>query len=258
MFMVNVLGVPFYDRDIGSAVEMIARDLWSPTLQNRCISATGAHGLVEAHKDPVFRQVLHSFFINLPDGMPVVWIGRLKGAKSIQRCYGPDFFAALMKATAQMPVAHFLCGGKEGVALQLQQACKDKFDNHHVTGTFCPPFREMTDEEMKDLAGRITESGAQVVWIGLGCPKQEKFAARLSRFTRTGYIVAVGAAFDFHTGNLRQAPKWVQNIGFEWLFRLLMEPKRLYRRYLEVVPMFIWLNLKEFAGYILFPPRRSP
>jgi N-acetylglucosaminyldiphosphoundecaprenol N-acetyl-beta-D-mannosaminyltransferase len=253
--MVNVLGVPFYDRDIGSAVEMIVRDLRSPTLQNRCISATGAHGLVEAHKDPVFRQVLHSFFLNLPDGMPVAWIGRLKGAKSMRRCYGPDFFAALMKATARMPVSHFFCGGKEGVALQLKQACKDKFDNDHVTGVFCPPFREMTDEEMEELAGRIAASGAQVVWIGLGCPKQEKFAARLSKFASTGYIAAVGAAFDFHTGNVRQAPKWVQNTGFEWLFRLMMEPKRLYKRYLEVVPKFIWLNLREFTDYYVFGKR---
>lgn len=249
--MVKVLGVPLFDRDIEAAVEQILADLSSSVGNNYCISATGAHGLVEANKDEAFRNILNSFYINLPDGMPGVWVGRLKGAKEMRRCYGPDFFAALMAATAHLPINHFFCGGKDGVASDLKQACELKFGNKNITGIYTPPFREMTDHEMGDLGQQIIHSGAHIVWIGLSTPKQEKFAVRLSKFTQTRFVVTVGAAFDFYTGRVKQAPKWMQNAGLEWFFRLLMEPKRLYKRYFEIVPKFIWLNIKEFLDFYI-------
>lgn len=170
----------------------------------------------------------------------------------MKRCYGPDFFAALIKTTADLPMNHFFCGGKDGVAIQLKQVCQDRFGNNCVTGTYCPPFRELTEEEMKQLGQQIDGSHAHIVWIGLSTPKQEKFAERLVRYTRANFIITVGAAFDFHTGNVKQAPKWMQKAGLEWFFRLLMEPKRLFRRYSEIVPKFIWLNIKEFMDFYIF------
>ena len=251
--MVTVLGVFLFDEDIASAVKKILSELSSPGgTGNLCISATGAHGLVEANKDAAFKKILEDFHINLPDGMPAVWVGRLKGAKKMRRCYGPDFFSALIMATAHLPFNHFFCGGKEGVALQLKDVCAQKFHNKRITGIYCPPFREMTDEEMADLGQRIVDSGAHIVWIGLSTPKQEKFAARLCRFTKTQLIITVGAAFDFHTGGVKQAPRWMQNMGMEWFFRLIMEPKRLYKRYFEIVPKFIWLNIKEFLDFYIY------
>lgn len=255
--MISVLNVPLYDKTIDNAVtDVIGRvKQWSESDTIHCISATGAHGLIEAHKDANFKAILCNFFLNLPDGMPAVWIGRLKGAKQMKRCYGPDFFKALISATADLPINHFFCGGKEGVALHLQEVCSIKFANKCVTGTYCPPFRELTDDEMIALGQQIIDSGAHIVWIGLSTPKQEKFADRLSRVTKTCFIITVGAAFDFHTGNVKQAPKWMQNAGLEWFFRLIMEPKRLYRRYFEIVPKFIWLNIKEFLDFYIYKKR---
>ncbi len=255
--MVKVLDVPLYDRSIDDAVKEIVDDLSQNVSLSSplCISATGAHGLVEAHKDDAFKQILASFYMNLPDGMPAVWVGRWKGARQMQRCYGPDFFAAMMKATAGLSVQHFFCGGKEGVAKELQNVCKDQWGNDGVVDVYCPPFRTLSDSEMQALGQHIEASGAHIVWIGLSTPKQEKFAARLVSFTQVRYIITVGAAFDFHTGRVKQAPKWMQNMGLEWFFRLLMEPKRLYKRYLEIVPKFIWLNIKEFLDFYISKKR---
>ncbi|PKQ67855.1 WecB/TagA/CpsF family glycosyltransferase [Raineya orbicola] len=243
---VKVLGIPLYNQNIPRAVAELIRICKEEKPQNRLVSATGAHGLVYAQENENFAKILQNFYWNLPDGMPGVWIGRWKGAKQMQRCYGPGFFAETMQKTASTPIKHFFCGGKEGVAEELKEKCGKKFGNYNIVGTFCPPFREMTDEEMRELGHKIQESGAEVVWIGLSTPKQELFATRLAKFVECHFIITVGAAFDFHTDKVKQAPRWVQNIGMEWFFRLLMEPKRLYKRYLHIVPKFIYLNFLEF------------
>jgi len=256
--MVQILGVPFFSKDIPSAVKQVISECAAGNLpKNYCISASGAHGLVEAHKNPSFKLALNQFYLNLPDGMPSVWVGRLKGAKEMRRCYGPNFFMEIMKASASLPIKHFLCGGKEGVADMLKLNCAQRFGNTNVVGTYCPPFRAMSDAEMEELAQRINQSGASIVWIGMSCPKQEQFAFRLAKFTQTHFIVAVGAALDFLTDQVKQAPKWVQNVGLEWFFRPLMEPKRLFRRYFEIVPTFIWLNIKEFVDFCLLKKKDS-
>ena len=128
----------------------------------------------------------------------------------------------------------------------LKKKVEVKFGNRNVVGTFSPPFREMTDNELKELAKDINSRKTNIVWIGLSTPKQEKFAYRLSKFTNVHFICTVGAAFDFHTGKVKQAPPFIQKLGLEWFFRLLMEPKRLWKRYFEIVPLFIWYNFLEF------------
>jgi N-acetylglucosaminyldiphosphoundecaprenol N-acetyl-beta-D-mannosaminyltransferase len=248
-YKIGILGIPMYCRSLNSAVEdLVSTCMESSDKVNRCISATGAHGLVTARKDATFAAVLKSFYRNLPDGMPGVWVGRFKGAREMERCYGPDFFEGVIRKSAGFPVGHFFCGGKEGVAEELAAACRKKFGDVQIAGWYCPPFREMSDSEMEELGEKINESGADVVWIGLSTPKQERFALRLARFVEVHFIVAVGAAFDFHTGRVRQAPRWVQRSGLEWFFRLITEPKRLYKRYLEIVPAFIYYNVVEWVG----------
>lgn len=254
---VNILSIPIYAGNIETAVTSILEDLQhQPKSRNRCISATGAHGLVETHKNSNFKKLLSGFYWNLPDGMPTVWVGRLKGMKNMKRCYGPDFFEAFMKTSANKNLKHFFCGGKQGVAEKLKLISSLKFGNEQVTGVYCPPFREMTDDELAQLATKIKESGAKIVWIGLSTPKQELFADRLTKYVQVAYIITVGAAFDFHTGLLKQAPKWMQKLGLEWFFRLLMEPKRLFKRYFSIVPLFIWLNVKEFVEFYAFKKNR--
>jgi N-acetylglucosaminyldiphosphoundecaprenol N-acetyl-beta-D-mannosaminyltransferase len=253
----EVLGVKIYNKTINHAVSDIVESLLNKTAPaNACISATGAHGIIEAYLKPPFKEVLNSFYWNLPDGMPTVWVGWLKGEKQMERCYGPDFFKALLTASANKNIQHFFCGGKEGVAAILKEKCLQKFANNHISGVYCPPFREMNDAEMLELGQQINASSADIVWIGISTPKQEIFAQRLSKFTRVSYIITVGAAFDFHTDLLRQAPKWMQKAGLEWFFRLLMEPRRLYKRFFTIVPLFIWLNIKEFVEIYIFKKNR--
>ena len=129
--------------------------------------------------------------------------------------------------------------------MALAKASAIKLGNSNVVGTFSPPFREMTQEEFKNLGTLINSSGANLVWIGLSTPKQEIFAMELSKYINVNYIITVGAVFDFFTNNLQRAPQWIQKIGLEWLYRLCREPRRLFKRYAEIVPVFIWLNLKS-------------
>src|SRR5207248_8366603 len=143
-----------------------------------------------------------------------------------------------------------LCGGREGVSEQLREVCLEKFGNTNISGTYTPPFREMTEEELMELANRINRAGTDVLWIGLSTPKQEKFAARIAQYARVHYIATVVAAFDFHIGRIKEAPKIMRQIGLEWLFRLCSEPRRLYRRYIKVVPLYIYYNLAEFFLFI--------
>jgi N-acetylglucosaminyldiphosphoundecaprenol N-acetyl-beta-D-mannosaminyltransferase len=167
------------------------------------------------------------------------------------RCYGPDFFAGLMQATSKMGVAHFFCGGKPGVAEELKAAAESNWGNKNVTGTFSPPFSLMQEADWVELVSKVSESKAQVVWIGLSTPKQEKFAFELSKRVNVKFIITVGAAFDFHTGRLAQAPKWIQQAGMEWFFRLGKEPRRLWKRYIEIVPKFAILAGVDLIKYYL-------
>lgn len=243
--MVSVLNTRLYDKNIDTICLEIANEIETNDKNNYCISATGAHGIITALENNEFDHILKKFKHNIPDGMPAVWVGRLKGAKEMQRCYGPDFFKQMMITSAGKSINHYLCGGKEGVADRLKQACEAKFNNYNIVGAYSPPFREMSEAEMKKLAEDINLLNTNIVWIGLSTPKQEKFAYRLSKFTNVNYICTVGAAFDFHIDNVKQAPYWIQKIGMEWFFRLCVEPKRLYKRYFEIVPKFIYYNLKE-------------
>ncbi|MDE3235530.1 MAG: WecB/TagA/CpsF family glycosyltransferase [Bacteroidota bacterium] len=208
--------------------------------------------MVTANLNNDFRKILNEeFFLNLPDGMPAVWVGRIKGAKKMQRCYGPDFFKYVLKESANTEIKHFFCGGKEGVADELKKECEISFNNKNVVGTFCPPFRKMTESELLELSQKVKKTNANIVWIGLSTPKQEEFAVQLKSFLKDQIIITVGAAFDFHTGKVRQAPKWIQKIGMEWFFRLAIEPKRLYKRYSLIVPLFLYYNLVDFIKYLL-------
>jgi N-acetylglucosaminyldiphosphoundecaprenol N-acetyl-beta-D-mannosaminyltransferase len=249
--MVEILNIPMYDKGMDAAVRSViatCTDGQCPK-NNRLISATGAHGLVYAKKNPEFAEILKSFTMNLPDGKPTEWVGRLKGHWEMKQCRGPDFLMEVMIHSAPYPVRHFLCGGGEGVPEQLREACLEKFGNTSIVGIYSPPFRELTNEEVMELADRINKAETDILWIGLSTPKQEKFAARVARHTRVHCIVTVGAAFDFHIGKIKEAPKILRQMGVEWFFRLCSEPKRLYKRYAEVVPLYICYNFIEFLKF---------
>ncbi len=244
-----------FDASLASAIDTILATCLSADAprKSRLISATGAHGLVHAKKHRDFARTLGEFDMNLPDGMPVVWVGRyLKKSTAMERIRGADFFGALLARSAEWPIRHYLCGGKDGVAGRLADECRDRLANRWVVGTYTPPFRSLDEREWSDLARDIERSRADIVWIGLSTPKQEAFAHELARRVRVHYIATVGAAFDFHTGAVPEAPRVIQRSGFEWFYRMCLDPRRLVRRYAEIVPRFVLYTALE-----IFQPERQ-
>lgn len=241
--------IPVFAEDLPAAVSHLISLLADKKLtQSICISCTGAHGMIEAQENSNFKKTLQSFYLNLPDGMPLVWLAKIKGHQKARRCYGPDLFELLLKETSQTSYAHFFCGGKPGVAEELKRVSQIRWPGVRITGLDCPPFRTLDNGEWTALASAINDSGASIIWIGLGTPKQEVFAATLAPLIKGKIIVTVGAAFDFYTGQVKQAPRWIQQMGIEWFFRLIQEPKRLGPRYLKIVPKFTLVALADLWG----------
>ena len=173
-----------------------------------------------------------------PDGMPLVWLGRLFGHRHVTRVYGPDLLLELCAATAIPGLRHFFYGGGEGVAEILTSRLRERFPALVVAGTCTPPYRPLSAAERATIIETIEASRPDIVWVGLGAPKQERWMAEFAPNLRIPVLIGVGAAFDFHAGVKPQAPRWMQRSGLEWLFRLATEPRRLWRRYLLSVGVF--------------------
>lgn len=214
----------------------------------RVVAATSVHGLVEGWRNPALRAILQTSALITPDGMPLVWVGRLKGAAEMGRVYGPDLMLETCRQAAGTGVRHYLYGGATGVPERLADGLLARFPGLVVAGGHSPPFRELSDAELDEDAARLDAAGADLVWLGLGTPRQERRAAQLARRVRARVLVTVGAAFDFHTGRVRQAPRLLQKTGLEWAYRLSLEPRRLWRRYLTNVPLFVILATAELLG----------
>jgi len=218
--------------------------------RERChyVAVTGMHGVMEAFHDPGFRTILNSADLIVPDGMPLVWLGRLNGHKLARRVYGPEFMMAFCEATESCGYRHFFYGGKPGVAEKLASAWKARFPRLQVAGIYVPPFRPLTPEEDDAVVRQIELAAPDVLWVGLSTPKQECWMnAHLQRLS-VPVLVGVGAAFDFHTGEMRQAPRWMREHGLEWLFRLCLEPRRLWHRYIIYGSQFLfWVALEQLG-----------
>jgi N-acetylglucosaminyldiphosphoundecaprenol N-acetyl-beta-D-mannosaminyltransferase len=203
------------------------------------------HSLVEASKDQALAQVFQSASMVCTDGMPVVWLARRRGGPTAERVAGPDAMLAVCDRGRAHGLRHFFLGGTPGTAETLARRLARRYPGLDVAGSFAPPFRVMTAAEIVALAQQIAATGAHIVWIGLGSPKQEFFAANEGRRFGSAVVMPVGAAFDFHAGRLPRAPRWMQRLGLEWLFRLLSEPRRLAGRYLVTNTRFIYLVARE-------------
>ncbi len=198
------------------------------------------HNVMIARDDPDYAAALNGAEIATPDGMPLVWALRRMGYRQA-RVYGPDLLLAFAAHAAQEaePVRSYFYGGAPGVAEDLGAKLARRFPGLSVAGCESPPFRELSAEEDAAAVARINDSGAHVCWVGLGAPKQERWmAAHADRVEPV--MVGIGAAFDFLTGRVRQAPRWMMRLGLEWFFRLGAEPRRLWRRYLYYNPRFLW------------------
>jgi exopolysaccharide biosynthesis WecB/TagA/CpsF family protein len=217
-------------------------------------SLHAAHAIVTSSLDPVLREEVNRFDIVATDGQPVRWaMNWLHRAGLKDRVYGPELTLRLCQRAAQEGVSIYLYGGSPEVVERLRRNLIERYPGLEVAGAESPPFRKLTPEEDAAMVERINASGAGLVFIGLGCPKQDHFAAD-HRDTIQAVQVCVGAAFDFHAGNKRIAPAWMQRRGLEWLYRLCQEPRRLWRRYLVTNTQFVCLFLKQW----LWPKSRSP
>lgn len=206
------------------------------------------HAIMEAQDDPAFRDIQNNSVLTAPDGSPTVWIGRINGFNKMKRVRGADFMLQLCESTASTGTRHFLYGGKPGVAELLRDVLTLRYPGLQIVGTYTPPFRALNAQEEVELREQLLESGADVLWCGIGCPKQERFMAQYIETMPVRLMVGVGAAFDLNSGLLKDSPIWVQKCGLQWLHRLCQEPRRLWRRYLLNIPRFIWLYLLQKAG----------
>lgn len=244
-----IAGVAIYAGKLEGVVKKLAVSIErNDSLRSHCISATGAHGIVTAFQNTAFKDLLARFYLNLPDGMPLVFLARAKGFFGANRCYGPNLFLKVLERTSPF-AAHFFCGGKQGVASSLKLAMEKQFSGVKITGTYTPPFSPMSETDWEKLVKEIEEAKPHIIWVGLGTPKQEQFAWELSQKVKVSYIITIGAAFDFYTGQVRQAPRWIQQLSLEWLFRLIQEPRRLAGRYSRIVPTFALLGITNLATY---------
>jgi N-acetylglucosaminyldiphosphoundecaprenol N-acetyl-beta-D-mannosaminyltransferase len=214
------------------------------------VAVTGMHGVMESQQSPRFQAILDEASLVVPDGMPLVWLGRAKGFAMRRRVYGPELMATFCRTTASC-YRHFFYGGGPGVAKALASKLHQQY-GIKVAGTYSPPFRPLTPEEERNIVSEIRATAPDVVWVGLSTPKQEKWMWNFRRRLNVPVLVGVGAAFDFCAGRVKQAPAWMRENGLEWLFRLMTEPRRLWRRYLILGSKFVWnvnleiLKLKKF------------
>ncbi len=220
--------------------------------------ATSVHGLIEAHRDLEFRRILNQATVVTPDGMPLVWFGRLARQRLMERVYGPSLMKRVCALSAQYRLRHFFYGGVPGVADDLGQRMASEFPGLQVAGTYCPPFRSLRQEELDHIARVINGSAADVVWVGLSTPKQERWISAVRERLRAKLLGSVGAAFDFYTDRVPQAPRWMQTSGLEWAYRLAQEPRRLWRRYAYNNPRFIYLAALQLAGLKNFTDTKDP
>ena len=240
----EVLGVGVSAIDLEVSLELA--DRWIAAGKPGYVCVTGVHGVMEAQRDPEMRRILNGAAINLPDGMPMTWLGRLRGFKHMDRIFGPDFMAAMCNVSMARGYRNFFYGGQPGVVELLSETLQRRFPGLQVVGTYTPPFKALTLEEAEGFLVQVAQAKPHIVWVGLSTPKQEKFMAEFVDRLHVPMLVGVGAAFDYHTGRIRDCPRWVKRAGLQWLHRLAQDPKRLWKRYLRNNPAFVWRLIRPW------------
>lgn len=246
----RVLGVPIDVTDITNAVQSILH--WAGRGKARGVFLRDVHGVMRSIRDPDLMRIHEEADLVLADGAPLAWISRLRGVK-VGRVPGSDLVDAVCKASAGMGLRHYFFGGAPHVAEEMAETLQAKYPGLTVAGSYCPPMRDLkpgaklSKEEHAEIEA-IASSGADIIWVGLSTPKQEAWIAEAKEILPHGVCCGVGAAFDFHTGRIKRAPRWMQRRGLEWSYRLLSNPQRLWRRYLILAPMFVALSAYEELG----------
>jgi N-acetylglucosaminyldiphosphoundecaprenol N-acetyl-beta-D-mannosaminyltransferase len=242
----EVLGVPLALTDYEHTLDWIDHAVAAGHRGYLCVAAT--HTVMAAGDDPALRAAVLGADFTVPDGQPLVWALKALGHDVGDRVYGPDLMDRACARAARTGRRFYLYGGRnQGALAQLARVLRLRYPGLQIVGGHAPPFRELSDAEEEAIAADIRRSDAEVVWVGIGVPKQEMWMARMRHRLTTPVFVGVGAAFDFHAGLIPQAPGWMQRAGLEWLFRLAQEPRRLWRRYLRYNPRFVAGFARQWA-----------
>lgn len=247
MTSVSIIGLPIAVTDYSGAVQWIMQHA---TLADRAyaVEAANTHVAALARHDPDFGQSMTQFDLIVPDGMPLVWAVNAHlptGQKLKDRVYGPTLMLETLKATEdQNGYRHFLLGGKTSTLETLTETFATRFPGVTIAGSHSPPYGEWPEDEFDRICEHIRSSRANLIWVGLGCPKQEHWIARNKHKLPPGVYFGIGAAFAFHAGEVRQSPHVFQRLGLEWAYRLAMEPRRLFRRYFIYNTLFLYHLIK--------------
>jgi N-acetylglucosaminyldiphosphoundecaprenol N-acetyl-beta-D-mannosaminyltransferase len=243
----DVLGVPVSAITMADAVAAI--DRWIADRTPRYVCVTGVHGVMESQRDDELRNIHERAGLVTPDGMPLVWLAHLRGCAHVERVYGPDLMLACCARSLATGARHYFFGGAPGIADRMAERLTTRFPGLALAGTSCPPFRPLTAEEDDRIVQEINGAKPDIVWVGLSTPKQERWMASHVGRLAAPVLIGVGAAFDFHAGAKRQAPRWMQRSGLEWSFRLASEPRRLWKRYLVNNPLFLWQVSRDWVRH---------
>jgi N-acetylglucosaminyldiphosphoundecaprenol N-acetyl-beta-D-mannosaminyltransferase len=252
---VDVLGIPLARIDYDGALDWMDAMVAAQQRGYMCVAAT--HTVMASQEDDELRAAVLASSLTVPDGQPLVWAMNALGARLDARVYGPTLMERAMERAARTATRHFLYGGRnQGALVQLAYNLRSRYPGVKIVGGHVPPFRALTASEEDAVVAEIDRSRADVVWVGIGVPKQEKWMAAMRERLQAPVLVGVGAAFDFHAGLIAQAPPWMQEAGLEWAFRLGTEPRRLWRRYLRYNPRFVTGFARQYARHALGERRR--
>ncbi|MBL7197506.1 MAG: WecB/TagA/CpsF family glycosyltransferase [Candidatus Omnitrophica bacterium] len=241
----NILGVCVSDVNLELARDKIDEWIKDGTKVYVCVAPVST--IVDCQRDEQYHKVVNKAAMVTPDGMPTVWIGRLKKYKNIERTYGPDFMLKVCEEGQFKGYRHYFYGGAEKTLILLEQRLKERLPDINIVGKHSPPFRKIAGTENEEILDSINGVNPDILWVGLGSPKQDFWMHKNRDKLNVPVMIGVGAAFDFLAGTKLQAPRWMRDNGFEWLFRLVTEPRRLWKRYLIGNSIFLWLFLKEFV-----------
>lgn len=233
----NILGVDIAAINMEWLLEFTLKNIKDLSGDYMCVS--NVHTTVSAYKDDVYRAVQNGGIMAIPDGGPLSSLGRRRGYGNMRRVTGPDYMREVMRLSVEKGYRHFFYGSTEPTLKKLRQRLKAEYPQLQIAGMYSPPFRSLTEEENNGITRCINEADADFVWVGLGAPKQEIWMAEHQGELK-GFMVGVGAGFDYLAGNIARAPEWMQKFNLEWLYRLCQEPGRLWKRYMQTNTLFVW------------------
>lgn len=251
---VDILGMMYSPVNLNRALQQIHD--WIDSRSHSYICVSPAHSVMDCVQNPELYPLFNHSGMTVPDGMSVAWLLKLKGFRHVDRVAGTELLEETLSRSLQFGWKHYFYGGAPGVAEELARCIRERFPGIRTAGVFSPPFRELTEQEDQTVLQCINQSGADIVWVGISSPRQERWMHEHVGMLSAPVLIGVGAAFDFLAGSKPRAPRWMQRIGLEWLYRLYREPGRLWPRYRQY-PRFVLLALAQLTGLWISPHSRD-